>query len=268
MAERRMFAKTIIDSDSFLDMPLTTQALYFHLNMRADDDGFINNPKKIVRMIGSSDDDLKLLLAKSFIIVFENGIIVIKHWRINNYIRNDRYKETLYLEEKSKLDIKENNGYSLRDTNGIPIDNQMDTQDSIGKNSIDKNRSDKNSIDNNNLSPAEPEEEKEEKDKIPYEEIVDYLNQKTNSHYKSTSVKTRKQIHARYEEGFTLEDFKKVIDLKVKEWTGTEFEVYLRPETLFGTKLEWYLNQKKRKKSKGEVMDTLEAIYNGTIRIK
>ena len=95
MAERRMFAKTIIDSDEFLDMPLSAQALYFHLSMRADDDGFVNNPKKIQRMIGASDDDYKILIAKSFVLRFESGVIVIKHWRINNYIQKDRYKETV-----------------------------------------------------------------------------------------------------------------------------------------------------------------------------
>ena len=90
MAERRMFSKLIIDSDMFLDMPLSTQALYFHLSMRADDDGFVNNPKKIQRMIGCNDDDLKVLITKKFIIPFESGICVIKHWKIHNYIRNDR----------------------------------------------------------------------------------------------------------------------------------------------------------------------------------
>lgn len=90
MAEKRMFAKTIIDSDAFLDMPMSTQALYFHLSMRADDDGFINNPKKIQRMIGSSEDDMRVLCAKSFVIPFESGVVVIKHWRINNYLRADR----------------------------------------------------------------------------------------------------------------------------------------------------------------------------------
>ena len=120
MAERRMFAKTIIDSDAFLDMPLSSHALYFHLSMRADDDGFINNPKKIQRMIGASDDDLKLLIAKDFIIPFESGIVVIKHWRIHNYIRNDRYKSTVYEEEKSMLDTKDNNTYTMRPSSGIP----------------------------------------------------------------------------------------------------------------------------------------------------
>lgn len=133
-----MFAKTIIDSDVFLDMPLSTQALYFHLSMRADDDGFINNPKKIQRIIGSSDDDLKLLIAKNFIIPFESGIVVIKHWKIHNYIRNDRYKETVYQEEKALLDTKGNKAYTL----GIPNDNQMDTQNRIGKDRIGKDRID------------------------------------------------------------------------------------------------------------------------------
>lgn len=140
MAERRMFAKTIIDSDSFTDMPLSTQALYFHLSMRADDDGFINNPKKIQRMVGASDDDLKVLVMKRFIIPFESGIVVIKHWKIHNYIRNDRYKPTVYAEEKAMLTSKDNGAYTEADAFGIPSGNQavyqMDTQVSIGK-SID-----------------------------------------------------------------------------------------------------------------------------------
>ncbi len=137
MAERRMFAKTIIDSDAFMDMPLSTQALYFHLSMRADDEGFINNPKKIQRMIGASDDDLKVLIAKRFILPFESGVVVIKHWRIHNYIRNDRFKPTVYTEEKALLECKGNGAYTEVDTNGIPSDNQavyqMDTQDRLGK---------------------------------------------------------------------------------------------------------------------------------------
>lgn len=131
MAERRMFAKTIIDSDAFLDMPLSTQSLYFHLSMRADDDGFINNPKKIQRMVGACDDDLKLLVAKRFIIPFESGIVVIKHWKIHNYIQKDRYKETVYQEEKAQLSEKENRSYTLDEPGmsfGIPCVNQMDTE--------------------------------------------------------------------------------------------------------------------------------------------
>lgn len=112
MAERRMFAKTIIDSDAFLDMPLSTQALYFHLSMRADDDGFVNNPKKIQRMIGCTDDDLRILIVKRFVLTFDSGIIVIKHWRLHNTLRKDRYKPTIYQEEFKKLFLKKDGGYT------------------------------------------------------------------------------------------------------------------------------------------------------------
>ena len=125
MAERRMFAKTIIDSDAFLDMPLTTQALYFHLSMRADDEGFINNPKKIQRMIGATEDDLKLLIAKNFIIPFESGIVVIKHWRIHNYIRGDRLKSTMYAEERDQLEVKENGAYTLEAADRPTLDSHL-----------------------------------------------------------------------------------------------------------------------------------------------
>ena len=150
MAERRMFTKKIIDSDAFLDMPLSTQALYFHLNMRADDDGFINNPKKIMRMIGASEDDLKVLISKRFIIAFDNGVVVVKHWRMHNLLRKDRYTETQYIEQKNMLLLKENGAYTEGDSDPIekpyehsatkwqPNDNQMATQYSIGKYSIDK----------------------------------------------------------------------------------------------------------------------------------
>ena len=142
MAERRMFAKTIIDSDMFLDMPLSTQSLYFHLSMRADDDGFINNPKKIQRMIGASDDDLRVLVMKRFILPFDSGVVVIKHWKIHNYIRNDRYKETVYQEEKALLELKENGAYTELSPLGIPDGNQavdqVETQVRLGKDSIGK----------------------------------------------------------------------------------------------------------------------------------
>ena len=103
MAERRMFAKSIIDSDSFIDMPTTARLLYFDLSMRADDDGFVNSPKKICRMTGASDKDMQILIDNQYIIPFESGIIVIKHWKIHNYIQKDRYKPTVYQEEKNHL---------------------------------------------------------------------------------------------------------------------------------------------------------------------
>ena len=147
MAERRMFSKSVIDSDAFMDMPLSTQALYFHLAIRADDDGFLGNPKMVMRMICASEDDLKLLIAKNFIIAFGSGVIVITHWKMHNYIRTDRYKETIHKDEKELLSLKNNGMYTI----GIPSDNQVsyqpDTQVRSGKDSIGKYKDDLSIID-------------------------------------------------------------------------------------------------------------------------
>lgn len=129
-----MFAKTIVLSDAFLDMPLSARALYMTLGMVADDDGFVNNPRSIMRQCGASVDDMNVLLSKKFIISFDSGVIVIKHWRINNYLRSDRYQQTKYLEERSMLSVEENGSYTLGIPAGIP---------SIGKPSIDKDSKDK-----------------------------------------------------------------------------------------------------------------------------
>ena len=142
-----MFTKKITESDAFLDMPSSTQMLYFHFSMNADDDGFVNNPKKIQKMCGASDDDFKLLIAKSFIILFDSGIIVIKHWKMHNYIQADRYRPTDYVEEKSMLGIKSNKAYTL-DVSKMDtecIQNGYIGKDSIGKVSIDKDSIDKDS---------------------------------------------------------------------------------------------------------------------------
>ena len=142
-----MFTKRITESDSFLDMPSSTQMLYFHFSMNADDDGFVNNPKKIQKMCGASDDDFKLLIVKSFIILFDSGIIVIKHWKMHNYIQADRYRPTDYVEEKSMLGIKSNKAYTL-DVSKMDtecIQNGYIGKDSIGKDSKDKDSKDKDS---------------------------------------------------------------------------------------------------------------------------
>ena len=125
MARKRMFNIQIVDSDAFLDMPLSTQALYFHLNMRADDDGFVGNPKRIQRLVGASEDDLKLLIAKRFLLVFEDGVIVIKHWRMHNTIQRDRYTRTAYIEELNQLKLKDNKSYTFHD---IDAENSMETK--------------------------------------------------------------------------------------------------------------------------------------------
>ena len=164
MAERRMFTKKITESDAFLDMPLSAQCLYFHLNMSADDDGFVNAPKKIQRLIGASDDDLKLLIAKSFVLVFETGILVIKHWRMHNTIRQDRYHPTDYQEEYKQIGLKPNNSYTWQ-----PNGNQMETE-----NRLDKIRLDKNNKEEINK------EEKKFKKPTP-EEIKNYCKERNNN---------------------------------------------------------------------------------------
>ena len=150
MAERRMFTKKITESDAFLDMPMSTQCLYFHLNMSADDDGFVNNPKRIQRLVGASDDDMKLLIAKSFIILFESGIIVIKHWKMHNYIQTDRYKPTDYIDEKSMLYLKKNKAYTLEKED---MDTECIQNVSVGKDRLGKDRLGK--VNNNNSAKAQ-----------------------------------------------------------------------------------------------------------------
>lgn len=134
MAQKRMFNNSVVGSDSFLEMPDSSQNLYFHLSMRADDDGFVDNWKSIMRMTGKKEDDLKILISKSFILPFESGILVIKHWKLNNYIQKDRYKETIHTSEKALLTTDENNVYRL-DTNCI----HSIEENSIEKNSIEEN---------------------------------------------------------------------------------------------------------------------------------
>ncbi len=124
-----MFSLQIVDSDAFLDMPMSAQLLYFHLSMRADDDGFVGNPKKIQRMVGAADDDFKVLLSKRFLLSFESGVVVVKHWKIHNYIQSDRYHETKYVEEKSGLVVKENGAY----TECIQESPKLDTEARLGK---------------------------------------------------------------------------------------------------------------------------------------
>lgn len=142
-----MFAKTIIDSDAFIEMPQSTQLLYFHLSMRADDEGFVNNPRMIMRSVGCKEDDMKILIGKKFVLPFNSGVVVIKHWKIHNYIQVDRFKETKYKDEKNLLTLDENNAYRVikKDSEvdgerGVCIEDvhEMDTQVRLGKSSLGK----------------------------------------------------------------------------------------------------------------------------------
>lgn len=195
MAERRMFAKTIIDSDAFLTLPLSTQALYFHLSMRGDDEGFVNKPKSIMRTIGANEDDMRLLIGKKFIIPFESGVVVIKHWKIHNYIREDRIKETAYKEEKSMLEEKENGSYTLisecQSNDGQLTDK---SQLRIGKDRIGKDRIGKgNDADLDDIF-------------LYYCEVFEGLYTRL-----TLTDKRKSHIKARLQEGYTLEQIKQAI---------------------------------------------------------
>lgn len=153
MAQKRMFDKIITNDDNFLEMPNSTQALYFHLSMNADDDGFVNNWKSIMKITGTKEDDLKILISKSYLIPFDSGILVIKHWRINNYLRGDRYRPTQFQKEFNMLENHENKAYQLKSewsTIGIPLVNPDKIR--IDKNRIEKNREEENSIEDTKMS--------------------------------------------------------------------------------------------------------------------
>lgn len=171
MAERRMFAKSVISSDSFLDMPASAQLLYFHLSLMADDDGFINNPRRIQRMVGCSADDLETLLQNKFLIGFESGVVAIRHWRVNNYIRRDRYNPANYP-EKSEIILDENMVYHTsadRPTNGTPLVDYWETQDRSDKDRLGQDSSDQDRA--GEVSPAEVTEDADVPSVPPAEEL-------------------------------------------------------------------------------------------------
>ena len=232
-------SKSIIKSDTFLDMPATTQNLYFHMLLDADDDGFINAPKSIMRMIGAKDDDMKVLAVKQFVIPFESGVVVIKDWKIHNYIQNDRYKPST-LPERDLLNIHKDKTYTLKSDVS-----RMDTEciqtvsigkDRIGKDRIGKDRIGKDSID----TLCHVSHDDVDKSHI---EIIEYLNVKTGSKFKATTKPYIQAIRSRLKEGYTVDDFKTVIDKKCREWKGTKLEKYLTPKTLFApSHFDTYLN--------------------------
>ena len=267
MAERRMMSKSIIKSDTFLDMPATTQNLYFHMLLDADDDGFINAPKSIMRMIGAKDDDMKVLAAKQFVIPFESGVVVIKDWKIHNYIQNDRYKPST-LPERDLLNIQKDKTYTLKSDVS-----RMDTEciqtvsigkDRIGKDRIGKDRIGKDSID----TLCHVTHDDVDKSHI---EIIEYLNLKTGSKFKPTTKPYIKAIRSRLKEGYTVDDFKTVIDKKCREWKGTKLEKYLTPKTLFApSHFDTYLNSNEMaamtdtERKVAELNALIDAVEGGT----
>ncbi len=272
MAERRMMSKSIIKSDTFLDMPATTQNLYFHMLLDADDDGFINAPKSIMRMIGAKDDDMKVLAAKQFVIPFESGVVVIKDWKIHNYIQNDRYKPSTFP-ERDLLNIQKDKTYTLKsdvsrmDTECIqPVSIGKDRLGEVrlGKDRIGKDRVGKDSIDT--LCHVTH----DDVDKSHFE-IIEYLNLKTGSKFKPTTKPYVQAIRSRLKEGYTVDDFKTVIDKKCREWKGTKLEKYLTPKTLFApSHFDTYLNSNEMaamtdtERKVAELNALIDAVEGGT----
>lgn len=227
MAERRMVSKTIMQTQKFLRLPLETQALYVHLVINSDDDGIVE-AFPVVRMIGASEDSLGLLVIKQFIKPLNQDMVYfITDFNEQNKIRPDRHKPSIHrnlaiqqlgLEVDGSRLVEPGKAVLELTEEGQEVDGQVTDKcpHSIGEGSIDN---------------------------IPYKEIIDYLNSKTGKKYRDNVQKNKSLIKARWSEGYRLEDFKQVIDNMVTDWSGTKYAKYLRPETLFGTKFDGYLNQ-------------------------
>lgn len=267
-----MMSKSIIKSDTFLDMPATTQNLYFHMLLDADDDGFINAPKSIMRMIGAKDDDMKVLAAKQFVIPFESGVVVIKDWKIHNYIQNDRYKPST-LPERDLLNIQKDKTYTLK-SDVSRMDTECIQTVSIGKDRIGKVRLGKDRIGKDRIGKDSIDTlchvSHDDVDKSHYE-IIEYLNLKTGSKFKPTTKPYIQAIRSRLKEGYTVDDFKTVIDKKCREWKGTKLEKYLTPKTLFApSHFDTYLNSNEMaamtdtEKKVAELNALIDAVERGT----
>lgn len=229
MANRRMISKDIVYNSDFIKLSAQAQALYMHLMLSADDDGFTNEVSTCMFRAHAIPVDLEQLILARFIHQFHDGVVVITHWGMQNSIRKDRYTPTIYQEDLKALE--QCDGKYLLGCD-IPNGNQMATSDchSIGKVSLGEF----STIVSNETNIH-----------CPFtKDVIDYLNLKTGSNYKHTTKATIKYINARYKEGFSLDDFKHVIDVKCNQWINDpKMKQYLRPETLFSTKFESYLNQ-------------------------
>ena len=252
MGNHRMFTNTIIDSDNFLDMPLSTQALYFHLGMKADDDGFVGSPKKIVRSVNCTEDDLKLLIAKGFVICFDSGVIVITHWHIHNRIRKDRKKDTFFLSERQRLSLNESGVY----TSDIQLDNQLTTKCQPTDSEMsaqDKLSKDKLSKDNTTYSSAPADAQP----LFDYHSVIDSFNSVCKSLPKVLKLteKRRKAIkNAKRQLGeMSFDDlFEKVeqsdfLTGKIKDW-NCDFDWILKPSNLTKIIEDVYKNKPKAAK--------------------
>lgn len=225
MAQRRMFSRQITDTDAFLDMPATAQNLYFHLNMHADDDGFLGNAKMIKRMVGASDDDLKILTAKQFILVFPDGVSVIRDWHIHNYIQKDRYHPTMYQDDKDKLEISKNKQYEVAsekpkeieshdvsnmDTSCIQDVSKTDTEVSQGKSRLGKVRLGKDKLvpdDDTQTNAQDPFDLKPEEKKKKIKELISTFSKVT---YRTIDASQYERLYTALSE-LTADDAEEVV---------------------------------------------------------
>lgn len=273
MAQKRMFDKVVTTNDDFLELSAEAQCLYFHMGMLADDDGLSKNYRSYMKLIGATNEDLQSLIDKSFIYKFDSDVIAIKHWKINNTVRNDRYRPTIFQNEFSRLDIADNNEYIMLDTNGISDGSQMDTKNSIDKNSKDKISKEKNSLEKKREEMNNIVERREDVtilsgNDVVVKDVIDYLNKKINSSYNWENGKIKSLVNNWIEKGYKILDFQIVIDKKFDEWKDTKMIVHLNPYTLFGDKFENYYNQPVKKKtlndiSMKELEEMIEARQNG-----
>lgn len=233
MAERRMFSKSVIDSDMFLDMPLSAQALYFHLGMHGDDDGFISNPKRISRAVGCNNDDIKILIQKGFIIPFESGVVVIRDWKINNTLRNDRYKPTLYTNELGRLKLDASGRYiftgiqngNQMDTKWIPNGNQMEPQHNITQINVDKRSADIGGETAENPPPAPASYSKKKFVSPTLDEVAAYCNERHNHISPSAFIDYYEARGWKYGTGKPMVNWKAAVrtwEQKDKERTRTQ----------------------------------------------
>ncbi len=268
MAQKRMFDKVVTTSDDFLELSAEAQCLYFHIGMLADDDGLSKNYRSYMKLVGATNEDLQSLIDKSFIYKFDSDVIAIKHWKINNTVRNDRYRPTIFQNEFSRLDIADNNEYIMLDTNGIPDGNQMDTKNSIDKISKEKNSLEKKREEKNNIVEKREDVTILSGNDFVVKDVIDYLNKKINSSYNWENEKIKSLVNNWIEKGYKTLDFQIVIDKKFDEWKDTKMVVHLNPYTLFGDKFENYYNQPVKKKtlndiSVKELEEMIEARQNG-----
>lgn len=259
MAQKRMFSLSVVDTDRFLDMPVSARLLYYELGMRADDDGFIGNWKKILLFTGLKEDDLRILIAKQYLIPFENGVIVIKHWRMNNYLQSDRTKPTIYQQELQQLSLKNNNVYNL-DTKCIH---------SIDKNSIDKISIEENSINNGEvLTSCSPNVEILEKSDLEkeFDKLWEYYpNKKGKDQALDKYIKARKSGTTYDEVAQGLKNY-----IRYCNHEKTEKRFIKHGSTWFRQKCwkdDYTISTQTKSTKSNNQMEILKGVYDGTIKV-